>query len=79
MNASATLVVEGREYRLYAGQNFLNVATGNAIRLRSPGKAFQSVEEVQAHYKKDGVHLAKTFQELKALIKLKQKVTQLRG
>lgn len=64
-HASGTVMIDGsREYFIFVGKSFISVANGNAIRLRSPGKSFQSAESVAKHYKKDGVALREVVTEL---------------
>lgn len=64
-HASATVLVNGvREYFVFVGREYVTIATGNAIKLRSPGKTFHNHDEVATHYKRDGVVLRSVVAEL---------------
>lgn len=72
-HASAVVLIDNgrtvREYQLFVGLNYVSVATGNAIRLRSPGKTFRVAAELRSHYKTDGETLYTVAAGLKRLIR----------
>jgi hypothetical protein len=71
-NASAIVNIDNgrtvREYQMYVGQSFIAIATGNAIKLRTPGKSFHNINDIGTHYKKDGQALLAVAVELKGMI-----------
>jgi hypothetical protein len=67
-NASAQVQIDSREYQIYVGKSFVSVATGNAISLRSTGKAFHEDCKIAKHYKKDGSTILGIVSEMRLMI-----------
>ena len=71
-HASATVMIDDgravREYQMFVGHGYVSIATGNAIRLRSPGKTFHTRVNIGTHYKRDGAALLAVAVELNGMI-----------
>ena len=57
-----------REYQMFVSRSYVSIATGNAIRLRTPGKTFHNISDIGAHYKTDGKALLAVAVELNNMI-----------
>lgn len=72
-HASAVIQIDDgravREYQIFASKTgYVTIATGNAIKLRSPGKTFHNVSEIETHYKRHGKALLEIVNELNGMI-----------
>ena len=71
-HASAVVNIDNgrtiREYQMFVSRSYVSIATGNAIRLRSPGKTFHNIATIGTHYKQDGKALLAVAVELNGMI-----------
>ena len=72
-NASATVMIDDgksvHEYQMFVSHSYANIATGNALRLRTPGKAFHTLADIGKHYKRHGAELLAVAVELNGMIR----------
>lgn len=65
-SATVRLMIDKKEYLLISGGSTVNVVCGNAFSLRTLGKCFWDVENIETHYKKHGKVLVQFAKELMA-------------